>query len=575
MYTLGIHIDHDASAALVKDGQLVAAIAEERFTRIKHYPHAPIRAIQFCLDQAKIKASDIDLVVIPSIIPRQGIEVFLNPKGQVTKFNQGEETEKDFSYYLRYFLIQAANKIELAPKITLPTYAPKFNFKNNLEVLRIEHHLGHAAAAYYGSGFTEKTLVITSDATGDLLSMVIWLGKNGKITPLKKIGREGSLGAFYSTVTEALGWWATDGEGKTMGLAPYGNIKKTRGVLDFIRPRFKNGELIEKYDWKNHGFWQDLGADHFHYEKSWDVLKLVKKYGKEDIAAEAQRVLEEELLGIVEYWIKKTETKHLAAGGGVMLNVKANQRIWDSGLLDEFYLYPDSGDSGGSVGAALYGYFIKNPKQKAKKINNAYFGPEYTDKELEKILKIRGLKYKKLSKKSKVTQAAKLLSQGKIIGWFQGREEVGPRALGNRSILMDPRRAENKDIINSRVKFREGFRPFCPSVIAEEAKNYFRNIKEAPFMIVSHDVLEEKKKVIPAVTHVDGTARPQTVTKSQNPLYYSLLKEFGTMTGVPVLLNTSFNIKGEPIVHTPSDAIRCFYDTGLDYLILGNFILEK
>lgn len=574
MYVLGIHLGHDSSCALVKDGKVIAAAAEERFTRLKHYSLTPFRSLKFCLEKAKIKIDDIDLIVIPSLVTPSEIKALLDISEEVN-ISKGEFVKKDASFYIRLSLINILKTLNKATKIQLPAYIQKYQLKKETEVINIEHHLAHAASAYFPSGFSETTLIVTADGAGDGLSTAVWLGEKNQIKPLLRIDRNGSFGGFYATATEALGWEVGDGEGKTMGLAPYGNTKKTKGVLDFIRPRFEDGRLVKKYDWGFPGMFRDMGTEHWHFEKSDRVKKLIQKHGSENIAAEAQRVLEEELVSFVSYWIKKANVKYLASGGGVFLNVKANQRILETGLLEDYFIYPDAGDAGLSVGAALFGYFSKNPNQKPKKVDAVYFGADYSNSEIEKLLILRNLKYRKLEKSTLIDTTAKFLSKGKIIGWFQGSGEIGPRALGNRSILMDPRNAKNKDIINARVKFREGFRPFCPSVVVEEAGNYFKNIKEAPFMITSYDVLGDKKNVIPAVTHVDGTARPQTVSQKQNPLYYELLRQFGKLTGVPVLLNTSFNIKGEPVVNTPQDAIRCFYDTGLDYLIIGNFLLEK
>lgn len=360
-----------------------------------------------------------------------------------------------------------------------------------------------------------------------------------------------------------------------MGLAPYGDYQKTKGKLDFIRPIYKEGRLVKGYDWGWPGIWFDSGTEHWHFHKSPEVKKLVDKYGAENIAAEAQRVLEEELVGIIKHWLTKTGCKYLASAGGVMLNVKANQRIWELGLLDDYYIFPDAGDSGITVGAALYGYYQRNPQKTPKKINSVYWGPNFNNSTIELMLKVRKINHKKLADKDLVKIISEYLAQGKIIGWFQGSMEAGPRALGNRSILMDPRMAKNKDIINSRVKYRESFRPFCPSVIDDVARDYFDHINDAPFMITSFNVKKDMAKKIPAVVHVDGTARPQVVKRENNPIFYDLIKEFGNITGVPVLLNTSFNIKGEPMVCTPQDAIQCFFDTGMDYLVLNNYLIEK
>lgn len=572
-YVLGIHFGHDSSCSLVKDGKVVASVAEERFTQSKHYSLPPIRALNYCLKSAGITIKEVDLIVFPSIARLMELEVILNLQKQSWIPGGAGENTNDLSYYIRFFLIETMRLLR-KKLIELPTYVKRYDASGK-EILHIEHHLAHAASAYYTSGFNEKSLVITADGSGDGLSTTVWVGERGKLSPLLKVGREGSLGAFYGTVTEALGWIVSDGEGKTMGLAPYGNTKKTKGKLDFICPRYEKGKLVKPYNWGWPAEWKDESADHWHFSAADKIKELADKYGKENIAAEAQRLLEKELLSFVKFWKGKTGINKAALSGGVFLNVKANQKILESGIFDDIFVFPDAGDSGVSAGAALYGYYLKNPGTKIERMTNTYWGPSFTNEEIEQILKVRKLNYKKLSAKKLPKEAAKLLAQGKIVGWFQGRMEAGPRALGSRSILMDPRKAENKDIINATVKYREAFRPFCPSILEEAALEYFEDAREAPFMIISFDVKKGYEKKIPAVTHVDGTARPQTVNKKQNYLYYELIKQFGRITGVPVVLNTSFNIKGKPIVCSPEDAIKCFYDTGIEYLFLGNFVLKK
>lgn len=574
MYILGIHLGHDSSVALLKDGEVLAAAAEERFTHLKHYSLTPIRALDFVLKKAKISMKEVDLVVIPAMTTLPELKVLLNLEEKTLLFPQGENVKKDLLYFVKFLLIKVIQFLRQTTEIQLPVYIKNFD-AGKKEIVNIEHHLAHAASAYYSSGFTEKTLVFTADGAGDGLSLTLWLGENNRLQPLYKVGRNGSLGAFYSTVTEALGWMVGDGEGKTMGLAPYGNYKKLKGKLDFIRPHFENGYLAKKYNWGWPGIFFDSGTEHWHFDKALEVKKLIQKYGEENVAAECQRVLEEEIIFLLKMWLQKTGAKYLAAAGGVLLNVKVNQKILSSCDLENFYVFPDAGDSGIAVGAALYGYFLKNPRIIPKKINSVYWGPEYSDSQIKKILDIRRIKYQKLDKFKLTKIVANLLSKNYIVGWFQGAMEMGPRALGNRSILMDPRYAENKDIINKTVKYRESFRPFCPSILDTAAEDYLETLKDAPFMIIADHVKKNKTKHIPAVVHVDGTVRPQIVFRQQNPLFYELLSNFGSITGVPVLLNTSFNIRGEPIVATPEDAIKCFFDTGMDFLSMGSFLISK
>lgn len=576
MYILSVHFQHDSSAALIKDGVVVAAAAEERFVRLKHAEFLPLRSLAFCLDQAGITMKDIDLVVIPSLTLQREVEVMLGKEVSTFDFPRGELVKRDFDFWYRALAHRLLYALRKNPNIAIPSWAPNFRQNPGVELIRIDHHLAHASSSYFTSGFMGKSLVITSDGSGDLLCGTVWIAEEGKMKNVLKVGNRGSLGVFYGAVTEALGWENNDGEGKTMGLAPYGNTKKTKGVLDFMRPRYAKGKLVKPYDWGVPGAWYDMGMEYSHYYENERLIKLIKRYGRENIAAEAQRVVEDELVNYISYWVEQTDIRQLAVAGGVFLNVKANQRIWERLNLKDFHIYADSGDGGITVGAALYGYHMKNPESKIKGLTNVYFGPSYSNEEIEKLLKIRNLKYKYIKDNSKLVKtAAKLLSEGKILGWFQGRMEVGPRALGNRSILMDPRKKENKDILNARVKFREGFRPFCPSIIIEAAPDYFEDYKEAPFMIQSFTVKEDMRNKIAAVVHVDNTARPQTVTKKSNLLFYNLLTEFGKLTGVPCLINTSFNLKGEAMVCKPQDAIRTFFDSGLDYLFLGNFLIDK
>lgn len=578
MYVLGINYGHyDSSVTLVKDGQIIASAAEERFTRIKHYSGLPINALSFCLEFSKVTIEDIDLIAFPSVsFPDNKLNVLFGRKKVGSPTFTNYSPAMNMSDYARGAVLFAVKKAGGLVREELPIYKKRYPCSKD-GIVFLDHHLSHAASAYYTSGITGRTLVVTSDGAGDLLSLTIWLADNGKIYPRLKIGHKGSLGFFYSLVTEALGWWVGDGEGKTMGLSPYGKGNNAYGILDPYIPRYKNGKLMKGVNFGPVGVWKvPEGTIHWHFQDALKVRELIDRYGRENIAYEAQRLLEEEMVGLVSYWLNKEKVSSLAAAGGVFLNVKMNQRIWETGLLKSFHIYPDAGDGGLTAGAALYAYFNTSKSSRIFRMSNMYWGPEFSDGEIEKMLKTRKVKYKKFTPIELVKKVALLLSQNKIIGWFQGRMEAGPRALGNRSILMDPRRAENKDIINSIVKYREPFRPFCPSMTKEAGKIYLMNpMDNSAYMIVSCNVKEDKRKEIPAVVHVDGTVRPQIVTKETNPLFYQLLKEFGHLTGVEVLLNTSFNIKEEPMVCTPSDALKCFIDTGIDYLVLKSYLIGK
>jgi len=358
-----------------------------------------------------------------------------------------------------------------------------------------------------------------------------------------------------------------------MGLAPYGDYTKAQGVLTKFHPKFSKGEVVEHHDFGRNFVWSEGGAIQWHFDEAYEIRDLIQKYGREHIAAEAQRVLEVQVQEIIYPWMEKEGTRNVSCSGGVFLNVKLNQRIWETGRVARHHIYPNAGDSGLAVGAALYAYYHVNPSAQIYNIEDLYWGPEYSETEIEAALKLRNLTYRRVENVEEYV--AKRLAEGKIISWFQGRMESGPRALGNRSILMSANQAENKDIINARVKFREAFRPFCPSMLWEYRADYLQMPRDESFMITSFTCLEAKRKKVPAVVHADATLRPQTVKKEFNPRFWNLISEFGKLTGEPLLLNTSFNIMGEPIVTHPREAVRCFYDNGLDCLALGNFVLEK
>lgn len=562
MKVLGVHLGHDSSAALVIDGKIIADVAEERFTRIKHYSGLPLKSIGYCLKAANLAMKDIDVIALPT-------------EGQVPELNFifDLNDERKQQKPLRGRILDIARNFTKGSLIGPPIYFKNFPAAKHTQIAHVNHHLAHAASAYYTNPLNEKQLIVTMDGIGSGISVGIWRGENGKIELLQKFGGDGSLGWFYSAVTEALGWWHGDGEGKTMGLAPYGNFEKCRGVLEPFYPKYENGELIEPHDFGRISFWNEAGAIQWHMDESADILKLIEKHGRENIAAEAQRVLEEQAKKIIFPWLEKEKTANLTCAGGVFLNVKLNQKLWESGKIKHHHIFPNAGDSGLAVGAALEVYFRHNPGHEKFKIEDLYWGPEYSDKEIEDMLKLRNLKYKRIDDPEAF--AAQQLADDKIVAWFQGRMESGPRALGNRSILMSANKAENKDIINARVKFREAFRPFCPSLLWEKREDYLEHCRDEFFMITSFTCKKEKRDKVPAVVHADYTLRPQTVKKEFNERYWNLINEFGRLTGEYLVLNTSFNVMGEPVINHPREAIRCFYDNGLDVLIMNNFVLSK
>jgi carbamoyltransferase len=564
MNILGVHIGHDSSAALLQDGHVIADVAEERFVRIKHYSGLPFESIKFCLAHAGIDPRKLDVVAFSQSVPPRGADVL---------FPDLDLRRKDLRGKVKEAVLEKVGGD--MRRNGLPVYMAPFKTGQSVEVELVEHHEAHAASAYYTCGrpLSERVTVVTLDGVGQGVSCAIWRGEQGRLEPLWKTGTDGSLGFFYSNVTEALGWWHGDGEGKTMGLAPYGDPSAATGVFDGHYPRFEDGALIEPYDFGSLRSIEIAGARHHHLPDAATFAARLSRYRPEDLAAESQTILEREVMNLVLPWMRREGTMSLACAGGVFLNVKLNQRIWCSGQVTHHHIYPNAGDSGLAVGAALAAFHKRNPTAPLMPIDNLYKGPEYSEEEIEALLKSREIPFRRPD--NLVSAVAGSLAQNKIIGWFQGRMESGPRALGNRSILMSANDPRNKDTLNARVKFREAFRPFCPSLLAESRDSYFKRPRNEEFMITSFDVTDQKKDRIPAVVHVDGTLRPQLIRSETNSLYYELIKEFGRLTGETLLLNTSFNIKGEPIIRHPQEAIRCFYDSGLDTLVLGPFVVTK
>jgi carbamoyltransferase len=547
---------------LVRDGQIVSDVAEERFTRTKHSSGPPLSSVAYCLASQNLTMRDLDAVAIPSGAPVPALnEMLALPKARREQRSFAGRMEDQARRFLKRKIFKP------------PLYIKNFPLPDSVPLVHVDHHLSHAASAYYTSGSAEKQLVVTMDGSGDGACIGLWRGENGRIELLQKFPPEASLGWFYGNVTEALGWWHGDGEGKTMGLAPYGDPDKARGVLDRFYPKFSNGQLVEAVQFRGPYFWNQGEAMHWHTDDAYDIQAAVHKYGREHIAAEAQRVLENQSKELVFPWLEKEKTRNLTCAGGIFLNVKLNQRIWESGRVDRQWIYPNAGDSGLAAGAALYVYHQMNSGKPIGSVDNLYWGPEYSEKEIEAVLKLRQLTYRRVENVEEF--AAKQLADNKIVAWFQGRMESGPRALGNRSILMSSNRKENKDIINARVKFREAFRPFCPSLLWENRHDYLEKGRDEFFMITSFTCKGPKRDKVPAVVHADATLRPQTVQKSFNPRYWALINEFGKLTGEPLLLNTSMNIMGEPIITHPREAIRCFFDNGLDVLVMGSFVLSK
>ncbi len=553
MKILGISYsgEHDTACALSIDRELVFAISEERLTRKKHDSSFPVNAIREILRLANLKPEDIDYVCIAWSTPLK--QLFFDLK-LTLKANPSPKSFLYTSYSrFRHLWIKGGFK-------RYEQYFGKSKF------IFCDHHLAHAISAYTYSSFKEATILV-ADGRGAFESTSIWYAKDGEIEPVEIINFPNSLGLFYAKFTKYLGFKPLSDEWKVMGLAPYG--KEGISLKDFI----SNESVPCKVYWKKF-FGRGLA----------DVSGIEKVFGPErnenenlnekhkNIAYAVQKETERAMLNLAKYAVEKTGCKNLCLAGGVALNCKANGLIANSDFIENIFVQPVASDEGASLGASFYPFLLTDKKLPEFELKHLYLGPSYEGK-IEKILKKYKLPYEKLKNPEK--NIAEIISNGKIIGIFHSRMEFGPRALGNRSILADPRNEEMKDRVNNSVKYREWWRPFAPSILEEYYFDYLNARFLSPFMILSFPVKKEKRDKIPAVTHIDGSARPQTVNKDVNPFYWNIINEFYKKTMVPVLLNTSFNLKGEPIVCTPFDAIRTFYTSGLDYLVMEDFLVYK
>jgi carbamoyltransferase len=546
MYILGINGgvrsgNQDASACLLKDGKLIAAAEEERFLRIKFASGVlPKNAIRFCLEFADISIHDVSYVVFPGM----------------TYSNIENILETYFRFYFGY-----------CPKIKL-----------------VDHHMAHAASVFYTSGFDES-MIITADLTGEGKSTTLCYGADDKISVLKEFRVPDSLGIFYSMVTQYLGFQRDSDEYKVMGLSAYGTNDAVKNY-DFswlLRMTYNNGGGAEYSLNSDFLRLNEINRTPPRQEPLYSQKFLAKLnkprrladvpidgYYKE-IAKSAQVHLERVALFLLKYLYDKTSSKNLCLAGGVALNVLMNQKLLESGFVNNIHLTSVPGDNGLSLGAAIL--VAKEFGFKIDKYEHPFWGPEYTNEQIEYVLTRAKVHFEHIKDISK--EVAHLVAQRKIIGWFQGRMELGARALGSRSILSDPRDKTMKDRLNKYVKFREDFRPFAPSVLEERAPEYFISCRYAPFMAITYNVRPEKSREIPTPTHVDNTARVQTVSKIQNGLYYDLIRNFEYESGIPVVTNTSLNVKDQPICLSPVDAISTFYSTGMDGIALGNYLLLK
>ncbi len=581
---------HDAAAALLRDGQLVAAAEEERFTRKKHDYEFPQHAIDFCLGAGGLRSEELDYVAF-----------FEKPfvKFERLILSSMQTFPRSHHVFREAMITWLGDKLWIKHLIQRRLGVPPS------KILFSEHHLSHAASSFFCSPF-EDAAILTVDGVGEWTTASLGIGKGTEVKLLKEIRFPHSLGLLYSAFTAFLGFEVNEGEYKVMGMAPFGSPRYQDKVYKLIRLESDGGfELNMDYfsfhystektfngkfetlfgpprDPKALFFTPESGFPSYFGDKPMNYNELGKQnqyYA--DVASSIQAVTEEILLKMAQYVYQETGLKRLCMAGGVALNSVANGKILRETPFEEIYIQPAAGDGGGAIGAALYAYHVVLGKPRSFVMEHAFWGEEHGPGEIEKFLNEKGIRYRQFDSEEKlIERIVDELQAGKVVGWFQGRFEWGPRALGNRSILADPRRADMKDTVNVKIKFREPFRPFAPSVLVERAEEYFELPKPsrhypARFMLYVVDVREEKQSILPAITHVDGTGRLQTVQKEVSPRYYRLIENFGQATGVPVVLNTSFNLKGEPIVNTPHEAFRTFSESGMDILALGECVIEK
>jgi carbamoyltransferase len=556
--TIGINYSqmHDSSACIVRDGELLFAVAEERISRLKHDARFPQLAIQACLQFAGVEVAQLDEVCFgwQTAGPVYGHDVKMYAFGQwpLTYLNVLNSTR----HFISMWHQQSGAK----------AFARRFG-PVKARMRFVDHHLAHAISAYGFSGFDDSAIVIM-DGRGAWEATSIWHGRKGKIEHVLTIPFPNSIGGFYSAFTEYLGFVPNSDEWKVMGLAPYGQPGVNLDVfIDLeaapykVRSRRLNGGVTGI----SSGISAVLGAPRTAESEIDDRHK--------NIAYAAQDYCERAMMSVVRMALAKTKSRNLCVAGGVALNSKANGKILASGIVEKIFVQPAASDDGAALGAALAPYLDRGGQLPNRAMRHAYLGPAFDDDEIETALKTYKLRYTRVD--DPAAAAAELLAKGKILGWFQGRMEFGPRALGARSILADPRDPEMTAKVNNAVKFREWWRPFAPSIKKEAASDFLEGATDSPFMILTAQVRAEKRSVIPAVTHVDGSARPQTVEREVNPLYWHLIDEFGKRTGVPLVMNTSFNLRGEAIVNTPTDAVRTFFSSGMDALAIGSFLVEK
>jgi carbamoyltransferase len=584
---------HDSAAALIDDGDIIAAAQEERFTRAKHDERFPENAISYCLEASEIDISEIDFVAFydkPFLKFERLLETYVSfaPKGF-----------QSFRMAIPIWLREKLFQKDLLRK-EFKKFDPDFDWQNKL--LFAEHHQSHAASAFYPSPF-EEAVVLTMDGVGEWATTSVAIGSGNNLNVTKELHFPHSLGLLYSAFTYYTGFKVNSGEYKVMGLAPYGEPKYVQTILDNLIDIKEDGSfrLDQSYfDYctglrMTNAKFDDLFGGPPTKSEAWLGEKEM------DLAASIQAVTEEVVLRLTRALAKETGAKNLCLAGGVALNCVANGKVLRDGAFENIWIQPAAGDAGGALGAALcaYHHFQDQPRQsfgdQADHMKGAFLGPEFTDDDIQTRLTAAGAKFETFDEATIIEKTAQALVDNKAIGWFQGRMEFGPRALGGRSILGDPRSPEMQKTLNLKIKYRESFRPFAPSVRLEDVSDWFELDSASPYMLLVADVAKNRQKKmteeqsalfgierlnivrseIPAVTHVDYSARVQTVSEDTNPKYHALLTKFNELTGCPVVANTSFNVRGEPIVCTPEDAFRCFMGCEMEVLTIGNQILYK
>ena len=583
---------HDSAAAIINDGKIIAAAQEERFTRKKHDSGYPFNAIEFVLKYSNCNISELDAIVFyekPFLKFERLLETYVAfaPKGFV-------QFSKAMPSWLREKLFQKKLLINL-----IKQHDKKFN--DSKKIFFSEHHLSHAASAFYPSPFN-KAIILTADGVGEWATTTVAIGDKNNLEIKKEIHFPHSLGLLYSAFTYYIGFKVNSGEYKLMGLAPYGTPKYVDKIEKNLVDIKEDGSFRLDQNFFNYSTGLTMTNKKFHNlfgQEPRDSKKDQITQFHMDVAASIQKVTEDIILKMCVSLRKEYNISNLCLAGGVALNCVANGKILKSKIFDNIWIQPAAGDAGGSLGAALAYWYLElnNERNDTNKdeMRGSYLGPSYSNENIEKSLKQIGAKYEFIEDEILIDKVADDLSKGNAIGWFQGRMEFGPRALGGRSILGDPRSETMQKNLNLKVKYRESFRPFAPSVLREDVNQWFDIDNDSPYMLIVSDVLKDKQKQmtedekklfgidklnikrseIPAVTHVDYSARIQTVHKETNKMYYNLIKKFKEITNCPVIVNTSFNVRGEPIVNSPEDAFNCFMGTELDNLVIGNYYLQK